>query len=284
MLIALFNAISYCQLIVDAGYDNAVCFNEGIMDSVRLGGNPTATGGSGTYNYCWEAYYHLSGSQYHFYASYFIDDTTSSNPLLIHRTTGSDLVFKLTVSDTAGNISIDSCRIIFSLINISLLDYIFYLPEGDSTYLCQGGLIDSKLPLDSIAWMPSTGVSSPHEPCTWVHPDTYTEYGVYIRDTAGCYGFSGPRYFIHIIPQNLEENETSTIKVFFNQSDQKLFISGWEFLVNPRIQLFSINGILLSDQKITKNEIDLGRYNNSTMFYIIRDQDRDLEKGKLILF
>jgi len=277
--------MGYSQLTVDAGPDNAVCFNEGIMDSINLGGNPTALGGSGSYTYCWETLYHLSGSQYYWYASYFLDDTTSTNPKLLHHTLGSDLVFHLTVTDSEDNVEIDSCRIIFSFINVSIMDVNFYVPRGDSTILCYDNLIGSKLPLDSLAWIPQYGVSSPHDPCTWVHPDTSTSYAVYIRDTAGCFGTSAPAYHIYIVPASINESTTPRLEIVYNMQERLLQITGWENMGSHLIlSLYNLSGHLLLNKVLTQDMIPLYNIDEPMVIYTLYKEQRLICAGKLVLF
>ena len=274
----------YSQLTVDAGPDRAVCVNLYDMDTITFGGNPTASGGSGAYTYCWETLYHLSGSQYYWYASYFLDDTTSANPRLLHPTPGSDLVFHLTVKDSEDNIEVDSCRIIFSYKDYNTLGFTFYVPRGDSTILYYDGLISSTLPLDSIAWIPQTGVSSPHDPVTWVHPDSSTYYAVYIRDTAGCFGTSSPNYLVYIYPAETVDYENKEFEVFYDHQSQTIKILGDEILPeNSRIIFFDIKGYIIKEDYTRNAPIVLPHRINTIIFYTITNKNKIIASGKILI-
>jgi len=272
-----------CQLIVDAGPDQVVCINLYNMDTIYLGGNPTAYGGSGIYLYCWETLYHLPYSQYYWYASDILDDTSSANPKLINAI-GSELVFHLTVQDEKKISVIDSCRIIFSKKMYSLMEYDFYVPRGDSTILCYDNLIGSNLPLDSIAWIPQTGVSSPHAPCTWVHPDTSTSYAVYIKDTAGCYGTSAPAYHIYIVPAVLDESISNPVRIAYDPYKKILNINGMEeFFGCLRLSLYDLGGKLILDEILTHNVIPLYNIHEPMVIYALYNEQKMICSGKLIL-
>jgi len=284
MFLLFYNGyIGYSQLTVDAGPDQAVCINLNDMDTITLGGNPTASGGSGAYTYCWETLYHLPFSQNSWYASDILDDTTSANPKLVHAI-GSELVFHLTVHDEEEISAVDSCKVIFSEKMYSLMEYNFYVPRGDSTILYYYDLIGSKLPLDSIAWIPQSGVSSPHDPCTWVHPDTSTSYAVYIRDTAGCYGTSAPAYHVYVVPAELNESTTPRLEIVYNMQEQQLQITGWKNMGGQLIlSLYSLSGNLLLDKVLTEDIIPLYYIDEPMVIYTLINEQRLICSGKLVL-
>jgi hypothetical protein len=285
MLLFLISTIeSYSQLVVEAGPDQIACVNDWNSGTIILGGNPTASGGSGSYTYCWETLYHLPNSQYYWYASYFLDDTTSPNPKLIEMTRGSGQVFHLTVRDTENNIEVDSSQVISSALYQTLIEYTFYLQKDDSIYICYDNLIGSDLPIDSIAWIPQDGVSTPNATCTWVHPDSSTGYAVYIRNNGGCHDTSAYGYLIIIIPSAINNPDISSFQIGYSPQNQELEINGLENYSGPlKITLFNIDGDVLLKEFITGYPIRLSKIDLPLVIYTISDTHRTLYSGKLSL-
>ncbi len=284
LIIAASENNSKCQLNVDAGPDQVVCVNLYDMDTITLGGNPTASGGTGNYTYCWETLSHIPFSQYYWYASDFLDDTTIANPTVIEDPIEFDLNFTVTVRDEESNIGVDSCRVIFSVKEYTTIEYNFYVPRGDSTYLYYGNLINSTLPLDSIAWIPQTGVSSPHEPYTWVHPDTSTSYAVYIRDTAGCFGTSAPGYNVFIIPVEIIELRNNQCMVRFIPGTREIFVENYGHTSNDcLITLYSMEGQVMLVDYIRNAPFILSGRSDIIIFYAITDENKIIDAGKLLI-
>jgi hypothetical protein len=104
------------QFKVDAGNDIVLCFSDSTTSTAQLGGFPAASGGVEPYTYIWSGRiwqnYGPKDSMW-VYASYFLNDTTKSNPTFKRGEIPFDWpVFNLKVEDAAGNIQYDSVRII----------------------------------------------------------------------------------------------------------------------------------------------------------------------------
>ena len=95
--LSLFSALfsySHGQCIADAGIDTLICLSNSGFIPIQLGGDPTASGGSGIYQYLWSANY--AGIVNNYTASDFLDDTTASNPILVN-ISGDSLTFHLAI-------------------------------------------------------------------------------------------------------------------------------------------------------------------------------------------
>src|SRR5262245_972979 len=96
-----------CQCIADAGIDTTICLTSSFTP-FQIGGNPTASGGAGSYLYTWTLF-----SEGQSLASDLLDDTTLANPTVLQAVYGK-IVFHLQVIDANGNICFDSVAIYFS--------------------------------------------------------------------------------------------------------------------------------------------------------------------------
>ncbi len=132
----LMTYISFAQCIADAGPDKIVCIIGSTVDSVTIGGNPTASFGVPPYTYTWSAYYlfDLISNPIIFTASDFLNDTSVANPVL-KETFHDDLDFYLTVTDANNNVCRDTVRIRFSFFYGHLAYFQHYITEGDSVKL-----------------------------------------------------------------------------------------------------------------------------------------------------
>ncbi len=220
------------QVIADAGENKVACVGQYGVDTIEIGGNPSAIGGSGNYTYIWETCDSITIENLTFYftASDFLDDTTKANPKVIDAPSnlGLDkLYFKLTVTDDFDSISIDSMNLIFSFKIISLIEYSYYIYEGDSVLLNGNGLLSSSLPIESYLWTPGYGLADSTSAITVAKPLKTTYYYLSITDTAGCSTESFLFYNIYVSPISSIKDDLllSDVKIYPNPINSKSVIS-----------------------------------------------------------
>lgn len=180
-ILILLTSRLFGQLQIDAGNDTIICVGAWGVDTTEIGGNPTAFGGVEPYIYSWSTNYTI-GSNY-FGASYFLDDSTISNPNIINDAP-TNLTFKLIVTDNSGAQAEDSIRIRFS--SFAYIDWECFavINQGDTAIL--NSTIGLGIEPLTFFWSPSYNISdtSIHNPKVW--PDTSLYYYVYAIDSIGC--------------------------------------------------------------------------------------------------
>lgn len=199
------------QCIADAGPDKVVCHGIYGIDTIQIGGNPSALGGIPPYTYAWEANYVINIGSYTWTmtASDFLNDTTLPNPSIVYP--GFDITdaveFYLTIHDSIGSICQDNVLINYSMINYTNQIFIFDLQQGDSIFLNWGVNAWSTFPTVEYLWRPNSGLNDSTSLSFWAKPDYTTNYYVTITDSAGCV-FRAPDYYsIHVIPVSITESE-----------------------------------------------------------------------------
>jgi hypothetical protein len=186
--ILLLNFIeAYPQLKVDAGSDTVICYSFIIRNErLRLGGNPTATGGTEPYNYTWSG--KLKFGDWIF-ASDLLDDTTSSNPLTksIFDLPDKCFTFYLKVEDAEGRIGYDSVKISNSIFGVHpIYKNPVTIHKGDSVKLFGDIYFDNNfLPL-TYTLSPSHGLTDPTNLYGWAKPDTSITYYLQAVNSVGC--------------------------------------------------------------------------------------------------
>ena len=153
------------QLICDAGNDTILCYYDTTMQ-LTLGGQPTASGGSGNYTYTWEAFFSIGTLTWT--ASDALNDTTIANPILENAFPDSGIYF-LTVVDDSGNTCSDSVIVAISDIISDLSAYTYWFQPGDSLQIC-GGLFSNIAPV-TPEWYPNEYIKDTTVYCTYVYPE-----------------------------------------------------------------------------------------------------------------
>lgn len=121
---------AFSQISADAGSNKVVCVGIQDMDTVAIGGSPSASGGTPPYTYTWEAEYTvILGSQtINFTASNLLNDTTLANPKIIMAETDT-IEFRLTVTDSKGHTARDTTIVYYSVFGTHLSTYSFTLTK-----------------------------------------------------------------------------------------------------------------------------------------------------------
>ena len=172
---------TFAQCTANAGNDTVFCMGGCVLPDLFLGGNPTATGGTTPYSYCWETTYQVGNLT--FTASDFLDDTTIANPQFLGGGENNDIIpFILTVTDSLGNTCKDTINIRIS--KFAVLTGDFYISQGDTVQLYPG--VYGGIPPLSFQWSPNYNLSCDtiENPLAW--PDSSVSYYVGIIDSVGC--------------------------------------------------------------------------------------------------
>ena len=157
---------------VNAGRDSTKC--GGISGVIRIGGSPTATGGSTPYTYAWSPATGLTSS-------------TIANPNANPTTTTN---YALQVTDNKGCIGLDTVRIGIGT-NPTANAGIDKNRCAGSTAVAIGGSptgSGSTAPY-TYTWLPTTGLSSTTVANPNAAPTTTTTYNVKVTDAIGCYAY-----------------------------------------------------------------------------------------------
>ncbi|NBC82461.1 MAG: hypothetical protein GVY19_03670 [Bacteroidetes bacterium] len=170
------------QLQVNAGNDTVICVGLQGVDTTRIGGHPTVSGGVEPYRYTWSAKYSIGSNTYH--ASNYLNDTNLANPHIINDPVGKQLNFHLKVTDYNDQQGFDSIVVRFSRYMYTLEDYMANINAGDTIML--GNNIDGGIEPLRFAWYPNYNISDTtiHNPMAW--PDINIDYKVYAIDSVGC--------------------------------------------------------------------------------------------------
>lgn len=177
------------ELIVDAGSDVMVCTPNHSEDRTQLSG--VASGGVEPYTYTWSAKQikHLSPQDSLWvYASDLLNDTTLSNPSFKSMDAPENwFTFHLKVEDAAGNVKVDSVKVIDAFI-YSGGGYMLpvTIHRGDSVqFFGTHYIFDSNFPIQH-SLIPTTGLTDPTDLYGWAKPDTSTTYYLQLVNSAGC--------------------------------------------------------------------------------------------------
>jgi len=280
ILVLISNSL-FGQLTIDAGNDTILCVGVSGVNTTQIGGNPTASGGTGPYTYSWETNYKIGSNS--FGASYFLDDSTVANPKIINDTEG-DLRFILTVSDNSGNKLMDSVNIKFSRFYYTLVGYGANINQGDTVTLdhnIHGGIEPLK-----FSWSPNYCISDStiSNPKAW--PDTDTDYKVFATDSIGC--ISEPDTFeISVTTVGILQNKETDFKslVFPNPVEENSKIH----LIDSQHSDFEIKVINAKGQLILSDKMDTESYQignkinmNGLYIYLILNKEKIISSGQFV--
>jgi len=272
------------QLLVDAGDDVVVCNDWLGMDTVQLGGNPTASGGIPPYTYSWETTWTVGSWTYT--ASDFLDDTTLANPTVIY--TGEHLTFYLTVTDSESNTGIDTIVVDFTNFGTHLGTVTFNIQQGDSIYLFGCENVFGGFPPYRYLWRPNHGLLDSTSLHFWAKPDSSVAYYLSATDSSGCTAVGAPVYYINVLPVsvNPKDDHNSEVRVFPNPATDHICIKVPGNHPETKIyRFYDSQGRLqyetqASGRSISVETKHLGKGLN---FYSIQIDGRPVGQGKIVV-
>jgi hypothetical protein len=272
----LVSLCAYSQLIVDAGKDTAVCYSK---NSIKFGGNPSATGGIPPYTYSWKVMLNDGDSLNVFEYPY------DHNPILRIESIRNKGRYKfiLTVKDSVNNSMSDTMVFTISFMGWSHLSFNGRsVKYGDSLQLdiindCFG------LPPFKYLWNPTTGLSDPTARNPWLKPAARCDFGVTITDSIGCVGHD-----MFYVVVNFTGIETSILSknsvVYPNPINSRSTITLNESDIGPMIiRFFDSSGrIVLFDSFHQNYSVGEKIKEAGVYFYVIYRNDKAYSIGKVV--
>lgn len=258
------SSLSFAQCAADAGPDKHSCPNDSDAYAIPLGSFPTATG-TAPFTYAWSIIpieFVLGSSFPYLYASHILNDTTLANPVLMYRDIGDSLKVFVTITDSLGCNSTDSCLITLTHFGIHLTYHEYWINQGDSVYLNQTPNIGGGFGTSTYNWSPSYGLSDTTLAYGfWASPDTTTSYTATVTDSKGCSETAGgPLYVIYVNPTSLRKVDRIPVSLYPNPTSNLIFI---ETDANKPIlkgELYSLTAKKLADLTNLSGGIDLTPY------------------------
>ena len=270
--------LSSAQCIADAGNDTLICPASFPFTPFEIGGNPTATGGSGNYTYRWSTFY--DGTINDYFASDFLNDTTLSNPT-VETSWDSTLVFHVQVQDDSGNSCKDSATIIFSSWVCVLGECIYLIEPEDTVQLWPA--CGSSFLLLSYEWSPQDNLSDPFVANPLAFPSATTTYSVTIEDSLGCQMVTHCDVIVN--PSSISENVTNglSVTVIPNPIDKSSVVQ----FDNPdykktQIEIFNSIGIRMVQTTTRGNSFEIGSllHEAGEYFYRISSEGKTMYTGR----
>ncbi|MCF8372723.1 MAG: T9SS type A sorting domain-containing protein [Bacteroidales bacterium] len=249
------------DMVVDAGNDTAICCPEPYIDTLYLGGNPTADFGTPPYSYSWTGVKKVLS--YTFNVTNTISDTTMANPYLTE-CADEKATYYVTVTDSLGITKTDSMVLRFSrFIYLTGGSILINLGDTATLYsLVSGGIA----PLQYF-WEPNINISDQYAENPLVWPDTTTTYYCTYTDSIGCIEIMD--YTVYVNTEEIAEvdNERNLFLVFPNPANDILQIQVLNgFLEN--LEIYNQTGQLLRTIISGKKEdkIDISLFSPGTYF------------------
>lgn len=277
IVLTLFMTDSFTQILADAGKDTAFCADS--PNSIKIGGNPTASGGVPPYEYTWFGYYQYGGRK--IFASSILEDTTVANPVLIEGPMFDSVVLYVQVADLNDSSHIDSIRLRRSSYTYCLGEFRYEILEGDSAQLghCVSGGIQ---PLQ-YQWTPTENLSASTVRNPWAKPSVTTTFSLTIADSIGCEAYNNclvsimPSSFVEIISEPIIELIRHYELIYLKVSDITFTSGSFNLLdINGR-KKYTTSG---DDQTII---LDTKHLPPGVYIYQWFSQDNKILTGKILI-
>jgi hypothetical protein len=247
------------QLSADAGPNKVICQSWYGIDTITLGGNPTASGGVPPYTYSWETSYTHTIGQNTFtnVASQFMSDTTQSNPN-VYLPRQNPVTFYLTVTDSEGNFESDSVIMYSSFFGTHLAYYDYHIPIGDSIYFNHTpNVLGGIQPYTDVIWRPNEGlIDSTNYNGVWIKPTTNQIYYVTVTDSAGCTVSGGGLIYVYVGVANIQEETNDLQLIPYPNPNNGLFKIN-NYSLYDQMGVFDSKGQLVKQKEVTSEIIDL---------------------------
>lgn len=273
IIFSTFLIYSKAQCIVDAGPDIYVCVDKfGVTDSSVLQASLLSSTPYQTIK--WEAkhFFGLSTIPY-LYSSHFLDDTILFNPKIIFSDgVGNNLLlnFTITLTDSLGNICIDSTKVYFSKFAIIPDNYV-EINEQDTIGLYSG--VGGGIPPLTTIWTPNYNISDTIDNViAW--PMVNTTYYSVVTDSVGCVNTFGTGLFVKVLPfgTNLNSFFSENFSIFPNPTNKIITIQNIEVTEKYSVDLYSVLGeqvYSITTRKESLN-IDLEKLNLNKGTYFVK--------------
>jgi hypothetical protein len=272
------------QCIADAGQNIVVCCDWNGLDTLHLGGNPTASGGVPPYTYIWETEWQVGSWTYT--ASDFLNDTTIANPSVIN--SGENLTFYLTVIDSESTICTDYVHVDFTNFGTHLGYVTYTIQQGDSIYLTGMDNVSGGFPPFEYLWRPNHGLTDSTSLSFWAKPDSSVAYYLTLTDSSGCSATGAPVYFVNVTPVSIEQMERVRIEinVYPNPSKEQITIKIKGNYSNEKVIEFTDSkGQIILKKEIKDNTLQINSksLNKGLNFYKIKESGKFIGQGKIIV-
>ena len=280
--------LSFGQLIIDAGPSKVACSSAHYPVVVQLGDSISISGGIPPFSYSWSLYdtVFLSFNSYFIRkASYYLDDTTSSNPVLTYQ---SDLpiYFVLEITDSTNETATDTLFVNAShylTAMWSTKEYSIY--KGDSAFLNGNVALSGGVnPIDYI-WRPSSSlIDSTSFDRFWAKPNSTSEYSLTATDSLGCTFTVGPYYRVYVNPIGIQhEMHNRDLSLYPNPTSSTLKIEFNQSLLDGSIELYSMMGQFIRSYSVDGSELELDVSDLKSGSYIIIIKERRAVVGREIV-
>ena len=283
-LLAISLAFSLCslaQLQVNCGPDSYACVSLWGIDTTAIGHTEMVSGGKEPYSYSWEANYSV-GSSY-FGASYFLNDSTLDQPLLVNAY-HEPIHFKLTVTDANGNQASDSLVIRFSQFGYLGVEHTDTISQGDSLTLYHA--IGNGIGRLRFFWSPDYHLSNTKIEYPKAAPMVDTVYSVYAVDSVGCVSNETIHtVFVEKSSGIQDYHQKLQVSIFPNPINDATLL---KISDNPykslELRIVSADGKEISRKEFSGNSMRIGAdiKQSGAYFYLIYHQQELLARGSFI--
>ena len=284
LFIGVFGIVKAQMPIADAGNDTLICLTNNTIDSIIIGGNPTASDGQPPYTYRW---YFKDNSEIGS-IDWFISDSTIANPAIYPTyIIPHDQIIFLDVTDSTGAVATDS--LLFGVCGYTPhpLGYSVISPEvGDTVVLYARQYYTCNV--DSIEWFPKDHIiSSPNaDSVQVVISDTsfnYNSYYIELYNSNDCFaqGMFEPKIY-EIYPQSIAEYTSVATTLYPNPTmDGKVTVESKSVI--QEVSIFNMQGRLVIAHQDKSNRVDIETNLSPGIYYIRLSTDEGETVEKLII-